>query len=172
MSCVLSLCSAEDIEINRKLLGKMLDRLGYSGAMVTIVNDGRQAAEAVEKEVARFTRRAARAAAAAASAASSEAGTPTHQLLTAGATRERGQSNTASSSSGSGSGHSSPTHSSASVHSASPPLQVHQQPFHLVLMVRLEHAQRWCCACPREISGDTHLSSLLCLLVCRTCSCP
>jgi CheY-like chemotaxis protein len=66
---------AEDIEINRKLLGKMLDRLGYSGSMVTIVNDGKQAAEAVEKEVARFLRRTNRAAAAAAAAIAAVAST-------------------------------------------------------------------------------------------------
>ena len=39
---------AEDIEINRKLLAKMLSRLGYDRSFVTMVNDGKQAADAIE----------------------------------------------------------------------------------------------------------------------------
>jgi len=129
---------------------------------VTMVPDGKAAAEAVEKEVARYQRRVAKSATAlgaakatststhaAAAAAVSPLNAPAAAATAAASAAvsasvlqlphtHDARSVTGSSSSGSGSGHSSPTQQSSgggSVHSDSPLLlPLHQQPFHLTLM--------------------------------------
>ena len=143
---------AEDIEINRKLLAKMLARLGYDEpALVTIVNDGLQASQAVEKEVIKYQKRLAKvmksgaaASAAATSSIASVTATPmtdasgSYALAAPISTSSQAQT---SSSLGDQSSQVSLGSRSASVRSDSSDdgsgthgISVHHQPFHLVLM--------------------------------------
>jgi CheY-like chemotaxis protein len=138
---------AEDIDVNRKLLAKMLARLGYEmPTLVTIVNDGLQASQAVEKEVLKYQKRAAKAlksaavAPTASSVASVTATTPmtdasnSYALAAPMSTSSAAQVHTPSTDDHSLNSRTSARSDSSDDGSSINGIGLHQQPFHLVLM--------------------------------------